>query len=241
MAVTKSNERTKYELADAMKRCMKTAPVEKITVKEIVEACGVTRQTFYRNFQDKYDLINWYFDKILLESFEHMGEGKSVYEGLVNKFTYIQEEKLFFKAAFKNDDQNCLRDHDFQLITAFYTDQIESRTGKKTVHKAFGLFGGIDIGVCAVAFFGQPLHHIAAVVANTETKYGYEYVILAFAGDEILYLFRRRCTDIEIAVRHHYHAVVAAFDEVFAGERVGGFESLLAGGVSGCLYLIESL
>ena len=114
-----------------MKRCMKTAPVEKITVKEIVEACGVTRQTFYRNFQDKYDLINWYFDKILLESFEHMGEGKSVYEGLVNKFTYIQEEKLFFKAAFKNDDQNCLRDHDFQLITAFYTDQIESRTGKK--------------------------------------------------------------------------------------------------------------
>lgn len=74
MAITKSNERTKYELADAMKRCMKTAPVEKITVKEIVEACGVTRQTFYRNFQDKYDLINWYFAKILLESFEHMGE-----------------------------------------------------------------------------------------------------------------------------------------------------------------------
>ena len=32
MAITKSNERTKYELADAMKRCMKTAPVEKITV-----------------------------------------------------------------------------------------------------------------------------------------------------------------------------------------------------------------
>ena len=50
---------------------------------------------------------------------------------IVNKFTYLQEEKLFFRAAFKNDDQNCLRDHDFQLITAFYTDQIESRTGKK--------------------------------------------------------------------------------------------------------------
>ena len=26
MAITKSNERTKYELADAMKHCMKTAP-----------------------------------------------------------------------------------------------------------------------------------------------------------------------------------------------------------------------
>src|SRR5699024_10238398 len=78
-----------------MKRCMKRAPVEKITVKEIVEECGTTRQTFYRNFRDKYDLINWYFDKILLESFEHMGEGKTVREGLVNKFHYIEDEKLF--------------------------------------------------------------------------------------------------------------------------------------------------
>ena len=45
MAITKSNERTKYELADAMKRCMKTAPVEKITVKEIVEAVSYTHLT----------------------------------------------------------------------------------------------------------------------------------------------------------------------------------------------------
>lgn len=61
----KKQGRMKYCLAEAMKRCMNKSPVEKITVKEIAEECGTTRQTFYRNFQDKYDLINWYFDKIL--------------------------------------------------------------------------------------------------------------------------------------------------------------------------------
>ena len=76
----KKQEKMKYRLAEAMKICMKTMPVEKITVKEIVAECGTTRQTFYRNFQDKYDLINWYFDRILLESFQHMGEGKTAYE-----------------------------------------------------------------------------------------------------------------------------------------------------------------
>ena len=131
----KSGEKVKYRLAEAMKECMKKAPVEKITVKEITEECGVTRQTFYRNFQDKYDLINWYFDKILIESFEHMGEGQTVYESLVNKFQYIQKETLFFRAAFKNDDQNCLRDHDFELITQFYTDRIEGNTEKKMSDK----------------------------------------------------------------------------------------------------------
>ena len=127
----KKQGRMKYCLAEAMKRCMKKSPIEKITVKEIAEECGTTRQTFYRNFQDKYDLINWYFDKILQESFEHMGEGKTVYEGLVNKFHYIEEEKLFFRAAFKTDDQNSLREHDFRLILQFYTERIEEKTGRK--------------------------------------------------------------------------------------------------------------
>lgn len=68
------NNDIKYKLANAMKECMFSSPVEKITVKEICDTCGVTRQTFYRNFQDKYDLINWYFDKILIESFHQMGE-----------------------------------------------------------------------------------------------------------------------------------------------------------------------
>ena len=121
---SRQNEQIKYRLADAMKQCMTKLPLEKITVKEIVEECGTTRQTFYRNFKDKYDLINWYFDKILLESFEHMGEGRTVYEGLVNKFHYIQDERLFFRAAFKNDAQNSLREHDFHLILQFYTGQI---------------------------------------------------------------------------------------------------------------------
>ena len=85
----------KYRLAEAVKVCMKTTSVEKITVKEIVDACGTTRQTFYRHFQDKYDLVNWYFDKILLESFEHMGEGETIYEGLVKKIPVYSERETF--------------------------------------------------------------------------------------------------------------------------------------------------
>ena len=113
-------EKTKYRLAESMKECMKTTPVEEITVRQICEICGVTRQTFYRNFLDKYDLINWYFDKLLTKSFEHMGRGTTVFDSLEKKFTYIQKEKAFFSAAFRYDKQNSLREHDFDLILAFY-------------------------------------------------------------------------------------------------------------------------
>ena len=123
-------EQTKYRLAQAMKVCMKEKPVDRITVQEIVDVCGVTRQTFYRKFLDKYDLINWYFDKLLLESFAHMGSGRAILEGLERKFAYIQEERVFFTAAFSSDDQNCLKKHDYSLILQFYSRQILEKTGR---------------------------------------------------------------------------------------------------------------
>ena len=125
------NEKTKYKLAEAMKECMKTSKVDAITVKQLAEKCGLTRQTFYRNFLDKFDLINWYFGKILDQSFEHMGRETSVYDALVRKFTYIEQEKQFFAAAFRYDEQNSLREHDFELILEFYSNLIFQKTGRR--------------------------------------------------------------------------------------------------------------
>lgn len=122
-------ETTKYRLAVAMAQCMKTKPVDRITIREITDACGVTRQTFYRNFLDKYDLINWYFERLLEESFAHMGSGKSVYEGLCRKFAYIKAERSFFRAAFASDEQNSLKEHDFASIYSFYQNKIVEKTG----------------------------------------------------------------------------------------------------------------
>lgn len=123
-------EKTKYKLASSIKECMKTTPVDKITVKDIVEGAEVTRQTFYRNFKDKYDLINWYFDKLVLQSFDQIGMGHTVLESLTQKFRFIMEEKAFFTGAFRSDDYNSLKEHDFELILQFYHDLIDRRTSR---------------------------------------------------------------------------------------------------------------
>lgn len=123
------SEKTKYRLAASVKSMMDEMSVEAITVRQICERAGVSRQTFYRKFLDKYDLINWYFDKILMESFRQMGRGKTVYESLVLKFTYIAQEHTFFAAGFRNDDQNNLKEHDFQMIFDFYCRMFHEKSG----------------------------------------------------------------------------------------------------------------
>ena len=124
-----ASEATKYALAKAMEECMRTQSLENITVTDVARRCGVTRQTFYRNFLDKYDLVNWYFGKLLDRSFEHMGSGRTIREGLERKFEYIRAERVFFTAAFRADGTNSLKEHDLAAILAFYTDLISGKTG----------------------------------------------------------------------------------------------------------------
>ena len=124
----------KYRMVESIGECMKQYPLENITVDQIVRGAGLSRQTFYRHFRDKYDLINWYFDKLLLESFDQMGSGRTVQEGLMRKFAFIEEEHLFFYAAFSNDDQNNLKEHDFQMIYDFYCDLVEKKGGTLSGH-----------------------------------------------------------------------------------------------------------
>ncbi|BEP29878.1 TetR/AcrR family transcriptional regulator [Helicovermis profundi] len=50
---------TERALAQSLKKIMKTSPLNKITINDIVNDCGVSRRTFYYHFQDIYGLLEW--------------------------------------------------------------------------------------------------------------------------------------------------------------------------------------
>lgn len=112
--------RTKFIIADSIKELMKTIPLDKITVTEIVEHSSLTRQTFYRYFKDKYDLVTWYFDKIVQKTIKQMGVSMTLHEGLIKKFEYMIEDKAFFTSALSSSDYNNLMDYDYRCIFEFY-------------------------------------------------------------------------------------------------------------------------
>lgn len=119
------HDETKYIFAQAIKDLIKVVPLDKIAVTDIVTRSGMTRQTFYRYFKDKYDLVNWYFEKLVLQSFRQMGNGCSLQEALQLKFAFINSEHSFFKEAFKSNDYNNLVNYDFNCIYEFYKGIIE--------------------------------------------------------------------------------------------------------------------
>ena len=50
---------TKRALAASLIKLLSQKPLDKVTVKDIIEDCGVNRQTFYYHFKDIYDLVEW--------------------------------------------------------------------------------------------------------------------------------------------------------------------------------------
>ena len=134
-----ASEKTKYKLAGAVRELMVFTPVDRITVKQIVERCDVTRQTFYRNFKDKYDLINWYFDKLAIVSFRQMGVSLTLREGLIKKFEFIKGERCFFTAAFKSVDHNSLVQHDFDVLPGI--DRHDGSVGNRRNEAEHGRHG----------------------------------------------------------------------------------------------------
>ena len=57
-------DQTKQALAVALKELMAQKPVNKITIHDITERCGIRRQNFYYHFEDVYDLMRWMFQEV---------------------------------------------------------------------------------------------------------------------------------------------------------------------------------
>ncbi len=88
---------TKQALAATLKQLLEKKSLDDITVKEIVEACEVNRQTFYYHFQDIYDLLGWFLEQEARQALAGKYSATDWQEGLLNAFHYVQDNyKLIF-------------------------------------------------------------------------------------------------------------------------------------------------
>lgn len=50
---------TKIALEASLKELLRTKPIDRITINDLTEHCGISRMTFYYHFKDIYDLVEW--------------------------------------------------------------------------------------------------------------------------------------------------------------------------------------
>ena len=70
------SQMTKRALVASLKELMAEKPLDKITVTDLTEHCGVNRMTFYYHFKDIYDLVEW----ACVEEATRALAGKKIYD-----------------------------------------------------------------------------------------------------------------------------------------------------------------
>lgn len=107
---------TKRALAATLKSLLIKKPLNKITVGDICEQCGMSRKGFYYHFKDKYDLVNWIFDSEFLEAGANK-RYRSSWDFLLDICTYFYDNRAFYIRAFQVEGQNS--------FASYFADRIQ--------------------------------------------------------------------------------------------------------------------
>ena len=91
---------TEKALAASLKKLLEKKTLNKITVRDITDDCGVNRQTFYYHFHDVYDLVEWIFTQ---DAQKYMADGitdKNWNDVISELMDGLLEEKSFVMNAY---------------------------------------------------------------------------------------------------------------------------------------------
>ena len=114
-------ERTKSWIFDALMLLMDEKPYDKITVSDISDKAGVARPTFYRNFDDKDEVVLQYLKKSFNSELLSMGnpnkEGKPNNIVLTFDVTYMTKHQKNIKKILSTADVEARIYRELQIYT----------------------------------------------------------------------------------------------------------------------------
>ena len=131
---------TKRALEASLKHLLLSKPLDKITVTDICEDCGISRMTFYYHFKDIYDLVEW----VCLEDARVALDGKKTYdtweEGYLRIFDAVLENKPFILNVYRCADREQVENYLYRLTYNLLDGVVEEKASGLSVRpedKAF--------------------------------------------------------------------------------------------------------
>ncbi|MFL0268800.1 TetR/AcrR family transcriptional regulator [Candidatus Clostridium radicumherbarum] len=107
---------TKALLANTLIVMLQKRPIDKITVKDLVDECGLTRQTFYNHFYDIYELVEWIYlqatEKSLAEKKDYDTWQRGFYQVLIS----ILNNKVLVQNTYRSTNRDSLERYMYTVI-----------------------------------------------------------------------------------------------------------------------------
>lgn len=126
---------TKRALVESLKHLLLQKPLDKITINDITEDCGINRMTFYYHFRDIYDLVEWACDEDVAKTLA----GKKTYDtwqqGFLQIFDAVQRNRPFIINIYHSLNREQIERLLYRLIFDLLLDVIDEKAEGMTVRE----------------------------------------------------------------------------------------------------------
>lgn len=121
------SQTTKRALEASLKNLLLKKPLDKITISDIAEDCGINRMTFYYHFRDIYDLIEW----SCVEDASRALDGKKTYDtwqqGFLQIFQAVEENRPFILNVYHSVSREQIELYLYRLTYDLLIGVVEER------------------------------------------------------------------------------------------------------------------
>lgn len=118
---------TQKALAASLKKLLEKTTLGKITVKEIVEECGVNRQTFYYHFQDISALLEWIYSTETTEAIANNKTYATWQQGFLETFRYIKQNQAWVVNSYHSLSREHLERYLYNVVYKLMIDVVNEQ------------------------------------------------------------------------------------------------------------------
>lgn len=129
------SQTTKRALEESLKKLLLKKPLDKITITDIAEDCGISRMTFYYHFKDIYDLVEW----ACVEDAAKALDGKKTYgtwqQGFLQIFEAVQENRPFIMNVYHSVSREQVELYLYRLTYGLLIGVVEEKAAGMQVRQ----------------------------------------------------------------------------------------------------------
>lgn len=107
---------TKRALEASLKKLLLRKPLNKITINDITEDCGVNRMTFYYHFKDIYDLVDWILVEDAAEALEGRQNFETWSEALLDALQRIQDNRVLVLNVYRSISREQVEQYLYKML-----------------------------------------------------------------------------------------------------------------------------
>ena len=135
-------ELVKDAIANSFVELAAEKPFKQITIKDILTKCGISKQTFYNYFRDKYDLMNYVYlsgvEAVIAQVGGYHADMQKAGQGAAE---LCRGKRQYFLTISRIDEQNSFSEYYYQHTYDYYVRRITHNFGKVIAALEFNCSG----------------------------------------------------------------------------------------------------